>query len=289
LVCDYTDLVCDYTDLVCDYTKPVDHLKIYFSEQMNTCEYCDVSFTTNQSLKRHYGRCKEKEKRNLIVHYHSQIEKYEKQLQEQRDHYEKQLQEQRDQYEKQLQEQRDQHEKETRLIKEQLSEFKNQIFEIAKQPKTNVTNHTTQTTQTHNNRNTNIINQLAIYDLTQDQITQLLAQHYNLDTFHGGPEEIAKLAARLLLTDPQTQKPKVACTDISRKNFKYVDEEQEVQVDPGFQKTHDLIKEPLSKANIRVYVEDLNNDDRYRDQWRKNEDFISDRTGFSDKMIKWMV
>ena len=96
------------------------------------CEYCDVSFTTNQSLKRHYGRCKEKEKRNLIVYYDSQIETYERQLQEQRDQYERQLQEQRDQYERQLQEQRDQYEKETQLLKEQLTEFKNQIFEIAK-------------------------------------------------------------------------------------------------------------------------------------------------------------
>jgi hypothetical protein len=112
-----------------------------------------------------------------------------------------------------------------------------------------------------------------------------------LDTFHGGPDEIAKLTAQVILTDPETQKPKVTCTDISRKNFKYVkcvDEEQEIQVDPGFQRTHDLLKEPLSRANIRVYVDELKCADQYRDQWRKNEDFIADRTGFSDKMLKWM-
>jgi len=59
-------------------------------------------------------------------------------------------------------------------------------------------------------------------------------------------------------------------------------------VDPGFQRTHDLLKEPLSKANIRVYVDELNNDDQYRDQWQKNEEFITDRTGFSDKMLKML-
>ena len=232
------------------------------------CVYCESDFTRESVLRKHYERCKQKPLQELIT-------KYESQLQAQREHYESKI----------------------RLLNEQIIEqkqltktFQEQIFEIARQPKTTVTNNTTSQTQTHtNNRNTNIINQLALYDLTQDQITHLLTQHFNLNTFHGGPEEIAKLAARLLLTDPETQKPKVTCTDLSRKNFRYVDEEQEVQIDPGFQKTHDLIKEPLSKANIRVYVDELNKDDRYHDQWRKNEDFISDRTGFSDKLIKWML
>jgi hypothetical protein len=230
-----------------------------------------------KNLQRHYGSCKKKD-----------VTLIEKQLEEQREYYEKQIQTHKDQ----LEEQREKFEKEIESLKEQLTEFKTQLFEIAKQPKTtnNVTNNNTTQNQTHtNNRNTNIINQLAIYDLNKDQITQLAYQHYNLETFHGGPDEIAKLAARFLLTDPVTQKPKVTCTDISRKNFKYVDEEQEVQVDPGFQKTHDLLKEPLSKANIQVYVNDLNNDDKYRDQWKKNDEFISDQSRFSDKLIKWMV
>jgi hypothetical protein len=234
-------------------------------------------------------------------------------LTEQKEMYETQLQTLQTQYETQLQNQlhtlqtqyetlqtqyetlQTQYNSETLKLHEQLSEQKQltktlqqQIFEIAKQPKVNqITNNTT--TQTNNSRNTAIINQLAPYDLTTDQITQLFYQHFNLATFHGGPEEIAKLTARVILTNPETQKPKVICTDISRKNFRYVDEEQEVQVDPGFQKTHDLIKEPLSKANIRVYTDELATADQYRDQWRKNEDFISDRTGFSDHLIKWMV
>jgi chromosome segregation ATPase len=217
------------------------------------------------------------------------------QLQMQQQQHERELQTLKQQHERELQTLKQQHERELQTLKQQNDllqrqnrEFQSQIFEIAKQPKQ--INNTTNQNQTHtNNRNTTIVNQLAIYDLTQDQITQLLNEHYNLDTFHGGPEEIAKLTARFLLTDPQTQKPKVTCTDISRKNFRYVDEEQEVQVDPGFQRTHDLIKEPLSKANIRVYVDELHNDDRYHDQWRKNEDFISNRTGFSDKLVKWMI
>ena len=226
-----------------------------------TCVFCNKKLKSKQGLERHNNICTQKEQLVLI----QQIETL------------------RQQYEQQLTNQREQLE----IQREKIDKLENQIFEIAKQPKNITTNNNT--TQTHNNRNTAIINQLAPYDLTKDQITQLFYQHFNLATFHGGPEEIVKLTARVILTNPETQKPKVICTDISRKNFRYVDEEQEVQVDPGFQKTHDLIKEPLSKANIRVYTDDLNTADQYRDQWRKNEDFISDRTGFSDQLIKWIV
>jgi hypothetical protein len=243
---------------------------------MYNCLYCDKQISSKSNLTKHNQICK---KRDLV-----ESQQY---LQILREQYEKENRQIREQYEKENRQIREQYEKEIQMLKEQLTEFKNQIFEIAKQPKTTVTN---QTTQTHtNNRNTAIINQLAPYDLTKEQITQLFYNYFKLNTFHGGPDEIAKLTAQVILTDPETQKPKVVCTDLSRKNFKYVDDEQEVQVDPGFQKTHDLIKEPLSKANIRVFVDDLQKDDQYHDQWRKNEDFISDRTGFSDKLVKWMV
>jgi hypothetical protein len=228
--------------------------------------------------------------------------RYEQKFQTLQEQHEKELRSQREfvqtlqeQHEKELRSQREfvqtlqeQHEKELRSLKEQLIEFKTQLFEIAKQPKT-VTTHNTTTTQ-NNSRNTAIINQLAPFDLTKDWITQMFDQHFTLDTFHGGPDEIAKLTAQVILTAPESQKPKVICTDISRKNFRYVEhgEQQELQVDPGFQRTHALIKEPLSKANIRVYVDELKYAEHHRDQWRKNEDFIADRTGFSDKMLKFM-
>jgi chromosome segregation ATPase len=246
----------------------------------NTCTYCNRTFSYAHGLRRHHLVCKQKELQTLQ-------EQHEKELQTLQEQHEKELQKQRE-FIQTLQEQ---HKKEVQALKEQLSELKTQLFEIAKQPKTVTTNNTT-TTQT-NSRNTAIINQLAPFDLTKDQITQMFYQHFNQDTFRGGPDEIAKLTAQVILTDSESQKPKVICTDISRKNFKYVElgEQQELQVlqvDPGFQRTHDLLKEPLSNANIRVYVDELKCADQYRDQWRKNEDFITDRTGFSDKMLKWM-
>ena len=261
----------------------------------NQCLYCEKYYSNKPNLSRHQPICP------ALKLYHSnqtlkeELVQQQARCDEQKEHYEQKFQTLQEQHEKELRSQREfvqtlqeQHEKELRSLKEQLIEFKTQLFEIAKQPKT-VTTHNTTTTQ-NNSRNTAIINQLAPFDLTKDWITQMFHQHFNLDTFHGGPDEIAKLTAQVILTDPESQKPKVVCTDISRKNFRYVEngEQQELQVDPGFQRTHALIKEPLSKANIRMYVDELKCDDRYRDQWRKNEDFIADRTGFSDKMLKFM-
>ena len=236
---------------------------------MNNCIHCDKTLSSKYALRRHQLSCQ-------ALKLHIQ--------QSQDQQHEKEIQTLKEQHEKEIQTLKEQHEKEILSAKKHIEKLESQIFEIAKQPKT-VNN----TTQTHNNRNTNIVNQLAIYDLSQDQITQLLSQYYNLNIFHGGPEEIAKLAAQFLLTDPDSQKLKVTCTDINRKNFKYVDEEQEVQVDPGFQKTHDIIKGPLSQANIRVYVDELKCDDKYHDQWKRNDDFISDRSGFSDKLLKFIA
>jgi hypothetical protein len=171
--------------------------------------------------------------------------------------------------------------------------YRDQIFEIAKIPNTVVTsNHNTNT----NNRTLNILNQLAPYDLNTATVTQLVNDHFTEDIFRGGPDEIAKMTAQMILKDPGTQKPKVVCTDYSRKNFRYLVPEDvhpdsssaQLQLDPGFQKTHRLIKRPLGEANLRVFIQQTDVD-FHRDQWETNDKFISDCSEFSEKVIVHLV
>jgi hypothetical protein len=90
----------------------------------------------------------------------------------------------------------------------------------------------------------------------------------------------------LLFIDSETQKPKIICTDLSRKNFKYRNPNTgEVEVDPGFQKTHDKVRMPLAQANWNIYKDKLKLADRYRDKWNCNNSFIGDRTRFADKLL----
>jgi hypothetical protein len=127
------------------------------SRREKKCEYCMQIFLA-KNLQRHYSACKKKD----IVLFEEQFqEQFQEQLQEQRELHEKQLQEklqeqrelhekqlqeklqeQRELHEKQLQNQREMFEKEIQSLKEQkeqLVEFKNQLFEIAKQHKTTET------------------------------------------------------------------------------------------------------------------------------------------------------
>jgi hypothetical protein len=269
---------------------------------MKTCEFCNKNYSTNSSLIRHANTCKIKESaKQLLIQkeeYESRIEKltvqlieHESQLQQQQQRHESQLQQQQQRHESQLQQQQQQYESQLEKLQEQLDEqkelvkmYQNQIFEIAKQP----TSTTHVTTQTQNNRNIAIVNQLAPYDLTRDQVTKWVDQYFGLQTFQGGPDEITKLTAQMVLTDSDTQKPKVTCTDLSRKMFRYIDSEQKVQVDPGFQKTHEMIRNPLFQANLRVFMTDLKCSDEYLNQWRKNSDFIEDSSQFSDKLLKFI-
>jgi hypothetical protein len=116
----------------------------------------------------------------------------------------------------------------------------------------------------------------------EDQIREFFTE----EVFHGGPRKIIEMTTQLLFTDPETQKPKMICTDLSRKNFKYRNPDTgEIEVDPGFQKTHDKVRMPLARANWHIYADKLKSADRYRDTWNCNNSFIGDRTRFADKLV----
>jgi hypothetical protein len=59
-------------------------------------------------------------------------------------------------------------------------------------------------------------------------------------------------------------------------DFGVTDLNGSTQVDPGFQKTHDLIRNPLFQANLRIFTKKLECAEKHVDQWRKNSNFIED-------------
>jgi hypothetical protein len=258
----------------------------------NTCTYCKKTFSYAHGLRRHYLICKQKDiqevrKQNeeLLLQYEQQIEtlrqQYEQQIETLRQQYEQQIETLRQQYEQQIENQREQ----VQNQREKIEKLENQIFEIAKQPKqpTTIYNHN----NSHNNQKTlNIIQQLADYDLDTLDIEQQLLESFTEEVFHGGPRKIIEMVSRLLFTHPETQKPKIICTDLARKNFKYRNPNTgEIEVDPGFQKTHDKVRVPLARANWNIYADKLKSSDRYRDKWNSNDSFIGDRSRFADKLL----
>ena len=116
-----------------------------------TCEFCSKIFSFRKSLKRHYPVCREKliheieqikvENTQLQVEKNQLVQQLE-QLEQKCQSKKKQLDQQRKEYEQQLDQLHKEHEQQLHIkeheiqsLKEQLSEFKNQLFEIVKQPK----------------------------------------------------------------------------------------------------------------------------------------------------------
>jgi hypothetical protein len=236
------------------------------------CEFCNKQLSTKFNLTKHIQVCKQKNVREFELFK----KQYEKQLQTQHEQYEKQLQTQHEQYEKQLQSLKTQNDQ----LQQQIKELQTQIFEIARQPKQVNHNHN------NNQKTLNIIQQLADYDLDTLDIEQQLLESFTEEVFHGGPRKIIEMVTQLLFTHPETQKPKIICTDLARKNFKYRNPNTgEIEVDPGFQKTHDKVRMPLARANWNIYVDKLKQAEHYRDKWNSNNSFIGDRSRFADKLL----
>lgn len=261
------------------------------------CTFCGKPVCSKPNLTRHLVSCKKKE----IYELHELIQtlqqdlrrqqrQYEQELENERRQHEQSLQRQRKLYEEELQKEREQYERERMALEQKVEKLENQIFEIARQPHS--IHHTTTTTSQTNNRTLNVTNQLGTYEFDEKRMEQILEENFTEDVFLGGPDKIAELAAHFLLLDPETQKPKVICTDASRKTYRYIDPDtHELQMDQGFQRTHRLIKRPLGQANLRVFYDSfLRNDpdDHHRDQWKVNDEFIENQYKFPEKVHSFL-
>ena len=262
------------------------------------CAYCEKQFSRKAYMIKHLNICKKVEVSRLTTQIENVQEQYEKKLEEQREQYEKKLEEQREQYEKKLEErqfhidkienqiqnQNDQHEqqlqtkdKEIQILKYELVEFKTQLFEIAKQPK-QVTNHNNQNTQTTNNRILNITNNLVPMDLTDEQIREIVKNNYTRNVFLGGPDSIVEMTTSQLLTDQETGKFRIVCTDTSRNVFYYQDCDENLIKDIGMKDIHKKIQKPLVEATSSHYKkideENSMNDDKLSELFVENMSFI---------------
>ena len=264
---------------------------------MPTCTNCHREFSKTSNLTRHLQRCKSRETFQHSLELQTQREQYEREfqtqrereLQTQREHYERELQTQREQYERELQTQRELN----RSQSERITRLENQIFEIAKQPKNN-TNHNihhqnTVTTKINTRTNISIINQLAPYDLNTDKITAILTEHFTPEVFKRGPQAIAQVIAEHILIDPDTKKPRMVCTDQERRNFKYIDSVTgKLVVDPGFTKTHDLMRKPLVEVTWDIWDRHLERSNWWEDTTLDNNRFIRNTRQLSGSLLQYL-
>lgn len=235
------------------------------------CESCKRVFAQAFNLKRHQMICRELEKNLLQTRLQAQQAAFDAQLQAEREAHKVELQNLRDMYDAQMSE-----------LKQKVEKWENEMIEIAKQPSTTTMNH----------RTVQIINQLGSYEFDPEEIERILDENFTAEVFRGGPDKIAEFTVQYLLTDPDTRKPRVVCTDTSRRMFRYIDPlTRKLQMDPGFQRTHRLIRKPLEQANRRIFHDTfLRNDpdDYFREKWKTNDEFIEDECRFPDKLQQFL-
>jgi len=223
---------------------------------MVTCQFCTREISHVRNLQRHYSNCKAKMDFDKQYNFEQMKQTFEKQLEEEKERSRKERQNLEDKVQSL--------EKEKDLLLQQ-------IFEIAKQPKTN----------NNNQRTMNIINQLAPYDLDADTVKAMVEEHFDKKCFMQGIDGITKMVAEELLTDKETGKKKMLCTDVARKKVKYVIDGKVVQ-DVGMQKTLDLLCPNLVQINMRHSKREGPPCDEV---YLANEEFIRDKSKMCSKIV----
>jgi hypothetical protein len=260
-------------------------------KEMNQCVHCDKILFSKQSLSRHYSSCKKN--KNVLAEQEVELkiqqvkEQFETKLQTIREQHEQTLHQLSQQHERELQRTQEELQRQLQEKQEELRFFQNQIIEIAKQPKINQQNNST-----NNHRTLNIINQLAPYDLTEESVREMVEKHYDEKLVLKGPEGLVKFVVEHLLTEIDSGKKKLVCTDVSRKNGKYLSPDGKSLVkDTKMNHTLDLISPPLCQANVKVIRESeanpqkTNLDKSYcHDRGMCNMIFINDRGRFSTQL-----
>ena len=220
---------------------------------MTICDHCNKQLSSKQALQRHQNVCK-KIKENK---FQNTQEKYEKEIQS-------------------LKEKNNELEEKIQSLEQQNKELQSQIYKIAKQPK-NITN---------NNQKINIINQLAVYDLTEESVRSIVNEHFTEEVFDGGIEKIKKLVVDKILMDSDSKKPKIVMTDASRLNAKYLTDSGEIKTDVGCEKTYNLLKNPLLDRNDKICIDLIDNQNEQEikrqmyDQQSRNENSIKNKNQF---------
>jgi hypothetical protein len=226
------------------------------------CTYCNKCFASRQSLNRHLTICRSKTVQSpheqllsLLTENATLLSKVQN-LEEKVEYIEK--------------------EKQTKIqtLEKEKEQLLQQIFEIAKQPKTNHNNN-------NNQRTLNIVNQLAPYDLDAESVQAMIEEHFDKKCFLEGIEGITKMVAEEILTDRETGKKKMLCTDLARKKVKYVVNGKVVH-DIGMQKTLELICPNLAQVNMRHSKREGPPCDEV---YLANEEFIRDKSKMCSKIV----
>ena len=264
-------------------------------ESKFTCKDCNLSFINNVSLNTHFEICKRKElnkdKNSLIKEQelklkdqNALIKEQELKLKDQNALIKEQELKLKDQnalikeQELKLKEQEIQHKKEILEMKTQLDKMFSTIEKLIDKP----TSTTTNVTMTTNNVRNIYSDKYFLDKLTPEEIKKKCENYLTEQVFFSGQKGIAQLCTDHIIKT-KDNKVLLTCSDVSRKKFKYMDENGNLKEDYEARTFTDKVFEPIKKASQVVYENILSD---IKDEQEREEIDYNRKSVLNDKTMK---
>jgi hypothetical protein len=228
------------------------------------CKGCNISFVNNVNLNKHNDICKvskikleiDSTKKELDVKNET-ISNLSRSIIELKQKHENKLNDLKQSHEKSL--------NELRLQNDKL------LASIEKMTKSAIERPTTVTTNNTNNIRTTFSDTYFLEDLKEEDIKRKFVSYLTENVFFAGQKGIAQLCNDHIIKT-KDNKVLLACTDTSRKKFKYIDDKGNVKEDHEARSFTEKISKPIKDVSKAVYDTILSNVD-YEKENIEEEDY----------------
>ena len=220
-----------------------------------TCKDCNLSFMSNINLNVHLEICKKKElsKHNeeqnaLIKEQDIKLKEQDIKLKEQKKiikDQELKLKDQDIQHKKEILEMKDYNDKTIKNLQAQLDKMFLTIEKLIDKP-------TGTTITTNNNIRNNYSDKYFLEKLTSEDLNKKCQNYLTEQVFFGGQKGIAQMCSDHIIKT-KDNKVLLTCSDVSRKKFKYMDENGNIKEDYEARAFTEKVFEPIKKASQDVY------------------------------------
>ena len=268
-----------------------------------TCKDCNLSFIGNINLNTHLEICKKKELSKNNEEQEKIIKEQEKIIKDQEKIIKDQEIQHKKEIEKIIKDQEIQHKKEIdyneKIIKDQEIQHKKEILEIKDYNDKIIKNLQTQldkmfstieklidkpnTTNVTNNNVRNIYSDKYFLEkLTPEEVKKKCQNYLTEQVFFGGQKGIAQMCTDHIIKT-KDNKVLLACSDVSRKKFKYMDENGNIKEDYEARTFTEKVFEPIKKASQDVYENILLD---IKDEQEREEIDYNRKSVLNDKTMK---
>ena len=231
----------------------------------NVCIGCSLSFLTKNNLKSHHETCK----KFSDTQYQQSIKEKDLLISTLKQEHEQSIKE-KDLWISTLK----QDYEHLKIVKEQLTiskfeylqkieQLENRIDSLAKE----AINRPTSTIN-HIRNNLSMIHTLD--SIKEDDLFDLFRESLTENVFMSGQKGLAKLCTEKIINTKDSKKL-MCCTDITRKKFKYMDKNGNVNEDVEARSFVDKVTKPIKEAGKQVYDTMISNINDERDQAREDD------------------